>query len=215
MRLLSELTLLVENLLSSAVENTNVSDLIFDGIVSSHRAILPYVPNIKETVISGSDGRVFTLPDDVYFVESVYDLSTTSILDKARLTPGSRWGSSTSSETLWMNIPNGYISLNRALSPISYDLGIIYSALWEAPASAADTTFVITVPEYAIFGMALFATSYVLAVISTDTSMLRQYNTRIDSGNPIDNPLQNSSEFIKRRFIEEMSRMPATVRVSG
>lgn len=214
MRLLSELTVLVENLLSSAMQSTNASDLVFDGIVSAHRAILPYVPNIKETTISGSDGRMFVLPDDVFSVESVYDPTTTSVLDKARLTPGSRWGSSNSSEAQWLSIPNGYVSLNRTLPSGGYILGLVYSALWEAPSEPSDTDFVLTVPDYAIFGMALFAASYVLAVLSTDTAQLRQYNTRVDSGNPTDNPVQNSSEFFKRRFIEEMSRMPTIVRIT-
>jgi len=212
MRLLSELTTLVENLLSSAMANTIASDLVFDGIVSAHAAILPYVPNIKETTISGSDGKKYVLPDDVYSVEAIYDPTTTTVLEKTRLVPGSRWGSSTSSETQWLPIPHGYVSLNKTLT--TFTLGIVYSALWETPSNASEVDFEIKVPEYAIFGMALFATSYVLAVLSTDTSQLRQYNTRVDSGTPIHNPVADSSEFFKRRFIEEMSRMPSITRIS-
>lgn len=210
--LFNELTLLVENILSSSIGNSNVSELIFDGLISGHNAILPWVPNYKETTISGSDGRKFTLPDDVYSVEGVYDPTTTIIYEQASLSKGNAWGLSTSNDIYWYPIPTGYISLNRTLTS-GTELGIIYRGMWNVPSSISDTDFVVTVPKFAIFGVALFAASYVVAVLSGDTSALRQYNSRIDSGTPTDNPVQNTSEFFMKRFIAEMGRMPALQRI--
>jgi hypothetical protein len=210
--LFSELTLLVENLLSSSLGNTNASELIYDGLIAGHTAILPWVPNYKETIISGSDGRKFVLPDDVFSIEGVYDPSTTVIYAQVALSAGNTWGLSTSNDIYWYPIPTGYISLNRVLTS-GYDLGIIYRGMWGVPADITDIDFVVTVPKYAIFGVALFATSYVIGVLSGDTSALRQYNTRIDSGSPSDNPVQNTSEFFMKRFVNEMGRMPALQRI--
>ncbi len=210
--LFSELTLLVENLLSSSLGNTNASELIYDGLIAGHTAILPWVPNYKETTISGSDGRKFTLPDDVFSVEGVYDPSTTVIYEQAALSTGNAWGLSTSNNIYWYPIPTGYISLNRVLTS-GTELGIIYRGMWGVPADITDIDFVVTIPKFAVFGVALFAASYVIGILSGDTSALRQYNTRIDSGTPSDNPVQNTSEFFMKRFINEMGRMPALQRI--
>jgi hypothetical protein len=87
------------------------------------------------------------------------------------------------------------------------------SVILPIPESIADVDFVINAPQYSIFGIALYACSYVLAILSTDTSQLGQYKTRIDSGNPTDNPIENSSKFFLDRFLKEMSRMPVVQRI--
>jgi len=208
--LLSDITQLVTNLLSSSVFATNSDELIYNGIVAGHYAILPYVPNIKETTISGSNMRVFTLPNDVYSIEVVYQPTKNTVLQRASLTPGALWGTSTQTAE-WLPAPTGHVSLTRVIDVT--ELGIIYNACWELPESIGDIDFELTVPSYAVFGIALYATSYVLGILSTDTSQLGQYKTRIDSGTPTDNPIENSSKFFFDRFLKEMSRMPTIQRL--
>lgn len=203
----------VERLLSSATQNENSEELIFDGIISAHTAILPWVPNLQETIISGSDSRTFQLPDDVFTVEGVYDPADSVMLRETLLKVGSVWGGLANNEITWANIPNGYITLNDDLPSGGTTLGLIYYALWPVPENDTDGNFIISVPSYALTAIALYAASYVLAVYSVDTSSQGQYKQKLDSGRPTDNPIQNSSEFFLKRFQNEMGRMPQIKRL--
>lgn len=212
MATLSDMISKVELVLSSAGESAeNVTDLIFDGIVAAHEAILPWLPKTAITEItSGSSGMDFLLPADVYLVDGVYDASNDKMLPKLDLSPGVVFKDSTD-VAKWFDMPIGYIRLNRSVDEDT--IGVIYRATWNVPDNASDSNFVIEVPRFAHTALVIYAAAYVGFILAGSTADLRQYGNQTQSGNPEHNPLLTWSNRLLKRFMEEVSSFPPLNRV--
>lgn len=180
---------------------------IYDAVVAAHEAILPWIPNYKDTVLSGSDGNNIALPSDVYDVQSVQLLdSSLKFLGRATLAAGTSRGNTTA-ENDWTESPSGYLSFAYDL-PADTDIRLYYLAFWPVPSSYSDSSFVIQVPRHAQQGLIYYALSVILSPIIMDTSVLGPFRQKIDSGIPTHNPMRDTANWFRNLFLQEMKLMP-------
>jgi len=192
-------------------ENPSFSeDVVYDSVCRAHAAILPWVPNYKEvlyTATSGSGLNTFELPSDVYDIQSVQLVDEYgTFISRATLAAGTSRGNS-ESENDWTVSPTGYLSLAYDITA-GNRVRVYYLALWEIPASAQDTTFILKVPDHAIAGLMYYAMSLVLIPTITDTSTLGTFKSKVDSGTPIHNPARDNANWYRSLFLQEMKMMP-------
>jgi hypothetical protein len=202
----------VLRLLNDADAATYGDELCYDGIVAAHDAILPWVPKQSiTTVTAGSDGLLFALPADTYIVQAVQIESSGEFVPKANFAPRSIRRSDYLAQD-WIEYPSRYVSLANSLSEGS-KVNIYYLAYWDKPANAENGTFVLTVPPMAHQGLVYYAASHVLLPSAVNSASIRQFNQRIDSGTPEDNPLKTESKYLLERFMNEMKMMPPYAKV--
>jgi len=210
-----------------AAEGTTYSDeLLWDATCLAINAVTPWVPNAKWTTLTSGSGPTLALPNDCYVVEAVVDGYDGRVLERVTLTPGKYRpiaGQTHSAPYDWFEYPKGY--LNFGVAPENPDVQVIdengvatsgsgrefivyYQAIWGKPASETDDLFILPVPDAAIVGMLYWAAAHCLVPSSNVSAQIRQFNTRVDSGSPADNVLQESATFLRKLFVEEMNRLP-------
>lgn len=198
----------VLRLLGDAAGATYDDELLYDGVCEAHEAILRWVPKPSVALISssGSDGY-FELPSDVYEIISIMDTSNYQILQRANLISKTTRGDLPANMyNDWLEFPFGYISLSNEVD--DDQIKVFYYATWNKPANFSDYSFVIEVPSYAHRGLLFYAASYILMPEAKSSAGIRQYNLRIDSGTPEDNPVRDVSLLYLNRFYNEMKLMP-------
>ncbi len=190
----------------SAISANNVFDgskdidLIVDGIASAYDAILPWTPKLaQETISSGT--LVHPLPSDLYAVEAVKDAEASKIIPRLQLEPGEIL-----EPQYWIEFPTGSITFNKELEN---DCTLFYLAYWDKPAEEGDLEGDFEPPAFCITPMSYFATAYVLLPDSVQSSEIRQFNVKADSGNPEDNPIEKSVKFLIRMFEQGMDAHPS------
>lgn len=181
---------------------------IYDAVVAAHEAILPWLPNYKDVILtSGSDGDLVQLPSDVYDIQSVQLLDTSKkFLPRATLAAGTTRGNTTA-ENDWTESPSGYLSFAYDLSE-GTNIHLYYLAYWPIPSSSNDTSFIIQVPRHGQQGLIYYALSIALSGIVMDTSTLGPFRQKIDSGTPIHNPMRDTANWFRSLFLQEMKLMP-------
>jgi hypothetical protein len=183
-------------------------ELITDGVLEALKAILPWVFKEESTDFTG-DGATyeFALPSDCAEVQAVWSYSSKQFLPRAGLYPHAPWcaGEGSAFDTnIWLEFPYGNISLSTA--PASSErIVVYYAAYWEEPEDQDDE---LEVPAYALPGIAYYTAAYALAPKAVGAANVRQYNTKVDSGVPIHNPMVDMAKFLMARFEAEMSRCP-------
>jgi hypothetical protein len=190
-------------------ENPSFSeDGVYDAVVAAHDAILPWIPNYKDVVLTtGSDGDLLQLPSDVYDIQSVQILdSSLKFISRATLAAGTARGN-INAENDWTESPKGYLSFAYDINE-GTDIHVYYLAHWERPESATDTDFVLVVPLHAHQGMIYYALSVILSPIIMDTSTLGPFRQKIDSGIPTHNPMRDTANWFRNLFLQEMKMMP-------
>jgi hypothetical protein len=184
-------------------------DLLFQATIGAMNAILPWCPNQKLAMIVG-DGTVdtFSLPYDLYKIEALQDVSTGKFLDRGILAPGQvRNNTSSSNPVSWMEYPKKSLYLSQV--PTSdYQYRLYYQAYYAMPSGSSDDTFIMPTPKSALFGMCYWAMAHCISPFSVSSAQIRQFNTRVDSGTPVDNVLEESAKFCRAMFIDEMNRQP-------
>lgn len=174
-------------------------DLIVDGISAAHNAILPWVPK-QSTATIAQGTETYTLPDDLYQIEAVYDPSTNENIGKLTFEPGDL-----RENRYWVRYPYGSITLNEETAN---DYTLYYLAHWSPITTQADLEGDLEPPDYCITPMVYYATAYVLLPQSVQTSSIRQFQTRVEAGHPEHNPLEKSVKFLLTLFQQEMDSFP-------
>jgi hypothetical protein len=137
------------------------------------------------------------LPDDLIDVEAVLDITENIFLERTSMqaTHGLANG--------FYLYPAGTITFTTALG----DSGatVYYSAYWLKPEDDEET---LESPEIATTALTMFAASYCLLNSASAAASIRQFGTKVDSGKPTDNPLEQSSTYFMKRFEIELQRIP-------
>jgi hypothetical protein len=189
-------------------------ELVYDGTLGAHTAVLPWLPNYNEiTLTAGSNGALFTLPDDLYDLQAVQIVESGKFMPRATLAANTYRGSSLS-ENNWIESPKGYLSLSTPIDD-GETIVIHYLAYWPVPATSIDTDFAIQVPQVAHLGLTYYAASHCLAPSSVDASMLGQFKTKVDAGTPEHNPLRAQANWFRTLFYQEMKMMPPYQKASA
>jgi hypothetical protein len=208
MTTLGELQGKILRLLDDAEGVSYSDDSQLDAIQAAHIAILPWQPKPSVSLLSG-DGSVtaFTVPTDYYEAQAIIVQATGEILPSAVFQPGSYHGTGVDSTNDWIEYPSGSITFSKVLgSSEVYELW--YSAYWTAPTDMDDEEFELEVPESVITGMSYFSSAYLLTPGAIGAAEIRQFNIRVDSGNPEHNPVRDATTYLTNLFIQEMNRLP-------
>ena len=184
------------------------SEIVMDAINAALDAILPWIPKLGISTITGDGAtKTFDLPDDCYEVEAIVAQLTGEALSRVVFAPGVVFSELTSTENLWILAPDNQITFARAIGTDSpYD--IRYLKTWSKITDTTQFDSAIEPPDWTVTGLTLYASAQLLIAASLDTSNLRQYNTKVDSGTPEDNPLQQSITYLLKLFHQEMNRHP-------
>lgn len=218
----------VKLFLAGSVTVDDLDDLVLNGINAALIALLLYLPNRKATKISidsigDTSPSFFTvkLPSDVYQVDSVFDNFDKIWLKHLVIKGGDVLEAS--QVPSWFEYPQGYLSLtpkrlDDRLNDIK-DLVIFYFSNWDyiVATQSGNTTIEpyddasdieLQTPPFADNAIVYYACAYCLTSSATNTSSLRQYDTRIDSGTPTDNPVKDIANLMMLRFSNEVKTFP-------
>lgn len=194
-RLLGDTVVTTDNVLGG---RDSKPELLQDAIHAGLLAILPYVwKSATYTIPEGS--TEIDLPTDLYHVEGIYDEYQQAYLEESILTPGVPVASE--SGNMWIEYPEGHIAF---LAEVTDGGTLYYAAYWTAPELDAD---IMEAPAVSLPGVAFYAASYCLLPRAVSGARIGQYDTRVDSGTPEDNPMMTMANHYMKRFELEMSRI--------
>jgi hypothetical protein len=153
------------------------------------------------------EGDVFELPADLLEIDAVYDSTLEIIIPKLTYSVGQ---SLTSLEgNSWIDVPYGSITFINALK--SSGAKIYYSAAWTLPSDDNDS---LESPEVCLTALILYGASYCYLRKAAEQSELGAVKTRVDAGGPEDIPARLMSDFLLKRFENELTRVPMKQKVS-
>jgi hypothetical protein len=152
-----------------------------------------------------SDTASFELPDDFYRVNLVEWQRTDyyrKYLEEVPRRPGWEFPSTEADEDsypvgFW--IEDDVLYLGRTAE---VDFTLHYLAYWPIPSGDASS---ITVPRWARQALVFYISAMALLRKSVGFAKIRQWNTRMDSGRPTDEPLMPEVEFFLRQYKEIIS----------
>jgi hypothetical protein len=203
----------IYRLLNDPNGSTYSDELVYDGLLAAQEAILPWVPKkAVQTVTSGSDGYLLVLPSDLYMIQAIREVETGKFLLKGTMAPGTVRHDDYQTFLDWIDYPDGYVSFNYQVDEGS-EYEVYYFAHWGIPSNASDITFVMEVPQYAHQGLVYYAGAHVLIPSAVNSATIRQFNLRVDSGDPEHNPLKVEADYLRSLFFTEMKLMPPYVKV--
>ena len=205
---LSELQIKIHRLLDDPDENKYEEDMINDGIHAGLDAIMPWAPMLSTVELlytSGSStNTLFDLPDDLYDIEAVYSLSGIPI-QPALLSPTTFRGDSVSVND-WLLFPTNKIKFSLSLTE---NVTIYYLAYWP---KITDTDSNVGVPSHLIGALSFYAAAYCLIPEGVSSAEIRQWATKVDSGNPEHNPVAIRVTELLKLFDIEIRRHKPYVR---
>lgn len=186
-------------------ESTDLSDeLLLDAVHAALDAILPGCWKPASYNLVGANTS-YAAPTTMYEPQAVFDNNLKMFIDPAVLAPGEP-GANISGNA-WFEYPNGYITFYTALTASG---GILYYASqWAKP--TVDSTELET-PDYATNALVMYGASYAILNKAAAAAKLGNYRTRLDSGDPTDQPLKDFSTYLLKRFDIEMNRMPKQIK---
>lgn len=185
-------------------------ELIFSATIGAMEAILPWCPkNSLTTVVGNGVNDTFALPWNAYRLNAVQSVATGIFLSRAQIVSGKARGG-ISGVVDWLEYPRGYLYMSEIPSE-NIEYRLYYEAHYSMPANASDESFVMETPKSALMGMCYWACSHCVVPYSIASAQIRQFSTKVDSGSPTDNVLEQSARFLRALFIDEMNRQPKTV----
>lgn len=140
------------------------------------------------------------VPSDLISVESIYDKTNSVFLPRLIFTPGKPLIDD--EQNAWIDYPHGYITF---LSKITLGGSIYYSSHWSVPTDDDDE---IDAPVVAMNYLSLYATSHIFLGTASAQAEIRQFATKVDSGNPIMLPAKELSTYFLHRAEIELKSLP-------
>jgi len=141
------------------------------------------------------------VPEDAIDIEAVYDNTIAIFLPKLSMQVGITLSSVTGNG--WTLYPTGKLKFINEIG--SSGCTVYYSSGWMKPINDAD---LIEPPATTLTCLILFAASYCLILSSVEAADLGNFKTKVDSGQPTDNPAKDMSNFLLKRFEVELQRLP-------
>lgn len=196
----------VYRILSDVDREAYSIDLFLDSLSAALDAILPWVPKTSTYSIAGDGSYSYDLPSDCYEVETCVIDDTGEMLPLAMLISGYFRGDSIQGNNDWIEFPHGSISFSKAI-PTGTTYQLYYLAHWTKP---TETTLELELepPEYITNALTLYTVAQMLIPAAISASEVRQFNTKVDSGNPEHNPMEETTRYLYKLFADEMNRHP-------
>lgn len=196
LRLLSE----ESNGLSPLGGTQTTSDMLLDGINAALDAITARAWKASTYTIAEVCSS-HTMPTDMIDIEAVYEATRGILLPRVSMRAGDFFNDPNGNA--WISYPAGSISFMNDLD--ASGVTVYYSASWPVVTSDTDT---LTCPSYCITPLSLYAASHCLVNMAVAAGVIGQYKTKVDSGQPVDNPLLDLSTFLLRRFEYTLQQIP-------
>lgn len=184
------------------------ADTLLDSVHAALTAVCNRYPkpSVVDTLslTATEDGLVYPMPDDTFEIEAVQDLAEGEFLPEIRMqagmSPASNVGSAGNS---WLGYPSKSLTLMVAFG----DKGgrIYYSATWIEPDVDSD---VLETPFSLTNALAYYGAAYCMMEKASASARIRQFNTKVDSGQPDDNVLKDMASFFLNKFENELQRLP-------
>jgi hypothetical protein len=176
------------------------ADLLQDAVHAALDAITSKVWKLSVVDIEGAVSEA-ALPSDVINVDAVYDYELGLFIPRMQTQIGTPLVNTTGNA--WLLYPANEITFVNTLG--SDGATIYYGSSWGKPVQDDD---VLEPPSTALVCLILFAASYCLVPDAVSSASIRQFNTKVDSGQPTDIPARVISDFLLGRFERELQRLP-------
>lgn len=208
-----EFKALLLDFLRADADTTYPDSLLFQAYELAADAINPWIPcQAVADLTSGSTNEI-DLPIDLWKIEAVQDYETGEFLPRFLLSPRMPLPPVTTTPYLggeklsWSEFPRGklYFSMTPEESKV---FRLFYCRHYGKPSNEQDDSFVLETPTAALSGIIYFAASHCVMPHSIVSSQIRQFNTRVDAGTPVDNVLENTVKMLRTMFMQEMDRLP-------
>lgn len=190
------------NYLERLLDDAQLTDItrVIDATNAALNALVVYEPKLSVAHIEG-DGELasFPLPDDFYWYSGFFKADGSRI---EVLWPANSDYLLPTGEYIALMYPSGQVTFTPRLSAGEH-LTLYYYARW---AKVTDENSVIEPPAHWLNALAYYATAELLIADALIAAGVRQYNTRIDSGNPEHNPVHKQVLAMRAMFMEEVAR---------
>ena len=169
----------------------------------------------KKTVSFSGDSsiREFDLPADFLKAYAVFWEDKEMFLEPGDFVPGIQWDWEAADET---NRPYGFIlwpseklTVFHAPDTGTDNLTLYYWGMFSDVAAPTDT---LEPPVWSHEALMFYTIALSLIPDLQDTAAIRQWNTRVESGRPLDNPLLQSYDKLIQSYHEALSLWPKQVR---
>lgn len=162
---------------------------------------------------SGSSADI-TMPDDYIELYAVFSKEENLLLEPHDLVPGMSWESASTTDPDYE--PHGYIEWPYATVHLFHvpaadveAVEIWYFAQYGAVSGSSST---IEPPRWAHEALLCYAAAMSFLPKLADASFLNEYKTRVDSGNPVQNPLKDAHDLFLKRYEYLLKDRPRQVR---
>ena len=155
------------------------------------RAVLEVEPSVESAAI----------PGELIDIDGVYDATKGIFLPKISFLIGNTLTASEGNG--WFLYPTGYISFINTIG--ASGARVYYQSHWTVPESDGE---LLDIPDLALSCLIYYAGSYLLGSSAVSSASIRQFNTRVDSGQPGDIPQMKMSSFLMAKYEEELKRIP-------
>lgn len=186
-------------------------DLLLDCVRAALDAFCAHTSVATATGFAPATGLTFSLPGNallgdltwpglnLYYVNPSNNLPV--YLDPVRNTPGMRLNG-----TGYYIRPESQINLNSEITDgASITLYLEYYAHYNHPTLVTDT---IDIPQWARTAVSYLTCGYALSSYALKASSIRQWNSKTDSGTPIQNPMQEQMALYMKMYEKEIARFP-------
>ena len=186
-----EVTDPVEGVSTTAIQLMDAIHAALDSIT-----IKAYKPSVLDVVAAATSA---VIPDDFLEILGVYGVKKAVFFPRVEFGVGQAM-----SGNAWFLNPVDTITFTAAIGEDGAK--VYYAGLWEKPSAEAD---LLECPAYAINAVLLYAASYIMIAKASGSGEIRQFNTRVDSGNPEDLPHLIIARALLARFEDAMMRIPS------
>lgn len=159
----------------------------------------------KQAIIDIPEGSTsLALPSDLIEVEGVRDGNTNKFIPRVPVKVNQIF------ERGWITYPNGFVTFTTALEKGGK---LYYSALWNVPSEDVYGNiddFEFDFPFSLYTPIMYYTAHFALLTRASQGAVIRQYNTKVDSGDPLDNPLLQVAQKLHQQFEIELKRIPET-----
>lgn len=194
-------------MLSDAEFSGYDEEMFYDALGAALDAILPWVPKTATATLTGDGSSGYALPSDLYEIAAIVDDDTGELLPHSVLIPGSYRGINLAETNDWLEYPHGYVSFSKEVT-VGETYTLYYLAHWTKPTGTSQDSIDLEPPDFTNNGLVLYSTAYMLFPSAVSAAEVRQFNTKVDSGNPEHNPMQRSATYLIGLFMDEMNRHP-------
>jgi hypothetical protein len=169
----------------------------------------------QKTVEFDGDGSQveFDLPEDFLKAYAVYWNDEEMFLEPKDYKPGIKWDWEATDDTvrpygfnLW---PANKLTVFHAPLENTGNLKLYY---WGMYSDIVGDTSILEPPVWSHEALIYYTIALSLVPDMQDTATIRQWNTRVESGRPVDNPLLQSFDKIMHSYHEALSLWPRQIR---